>query len=337
MIFHNRPTIGREEISAISKVINSKHIAQGKEVKKFENAFAEYYNLKSNNVVAVNNGTSALYLALWALNAKQKKVYYPNYSCSSLRNATSLIGGNERLLDVKFKSPLTKEYNFRKNSIVINPHMYGFPSVIKKKSIQVIEDSCQSLGIKHNNQPFLSGKITIFSFYATKMMTTAGQGGMIVSKNTSLINEIIDYLNFDYRRDNKIRFNFQMTDVQASMGIVQLKKLNKFIAKRKEIFDFYKNLKLPMLDLKNNENFEPVRYRSIILNKNPNKIIKEFKKFNIQTINPLQPWELLSKSKKYKNSIDLSSQTISLPCYPSLKKKELIQIEQVIDRVSSLL
>ena len=59
--------------------------------------------------------------------------------------------------------------------------------------------------------------------------------------------------------------------------------------------------------------------------------------FSIQIINPLQRWELLSKSKKYKNSIDLSSQTISLPCYPSLKKKELIRIEQVIDRVSSLL
>ena len=47
MILHNRPTIGREEISAISRVINSKYIVQGKEVKKFENAFAEYYNLKS--------------------------------------------------------------------------------------------------------------------------------------------------------------------------------------------------------------------------------------------------------------------------------------------------
>ena len=146
MIFHNRPTIGKEEISAISKVLRSKHIAQGKEVKKFEEAFAKYYNLKDNNVVAVNNGTSALYLALWALNAKGKKIYYPNYSCSSLRNATSLAKGNEHLLDVNSRSPLLQESNFKSKSIVINPHIYGFPSIIKKKkTIKIIEDSCQSL------------------------------------------------------------------------------------------------------------------------------------------------------------------------------------------------
>ena len=58
-----------------------------------------------------------------------------------------------------------------------------------------------------------------------------------------------------------------MTDVQASMGIVQLNKLDKFIAIRNEIFNFYKNLKLPMLDIKYNKKVSPVRYRSILINK----------------------------------------------------------------------
>ncbi len=338
MIFHNRPTIGKEEISAITKVINSKQIAQGNEVKKFEEAFAKYYNLKNDNVVAVNNGTSALYLAFLVLHAKRKKIYYPNYSCSSLRNATALAGGNEHLVDVKPGSPLMKEINFKKKSIVINPHIYGLPSLIqKKRSFKVIEDSCQSLGIKFNKKPFLSGDISIFSFYATKMITTAGQGGMIVSKNSSLIREIKDYLNFDCRRDNKIRFNFQMTDVQASMGIVQLNKLDKFIAIRNEIFNFYKNLKLPMLDIKYNKKVSPVRYRSILINKNPKKLIREFKRFNIQIINPLQKWELLNQNLKHQNSLNLTAQTISLPCYPSLTRKDLKKIEQVIDRFSSIL
>ena len=169
------------------------------------------------------------------------------------------------------------------------------------------------------------------------MLTTAGQGGMIVSKNSSLISEIRDYLNFDCRRDDKVRFNFQMTDIQASMGIIQLKKLNSFIAARSEIFNFYKNLKLPMLDIKYNKKIIPVRYRAILLNKNPKKLIREFKKFNIQVINPLEKWELLNRSLKYRNSLKLTSQTISLPCYPSLKKKELKKIEQAIDSLSSLL
>ena len=76
MIFHNRPTIGRDEILAISRVINSKQISQGSEVKQFQREFARYLKLPVKNVVAVNNGTSALYLALWVLNAKKKNITY---------------------------------------------------------------------------------------------------------------------------------------------------------------------------------------------------------------------------------------------------------------------
>ena len=112
--------------------------------------------------------------------------------------------------------------------------MYGFPSKIKSKSSHpIIEDVCQSLGAKINNKKVgLQTDIGIFSFYATKLITSAGQGGMIISRNSSLISEIRDFLNFDQRQDNKKRFNFNMTDVQAAMGIVQLRRIREFLEKR---------------------------------------------------------------------------------------------------------
>ncbi len=133
MIFHNRPTIGRDETLAISRVINSRQISKGYEVEQFQREFARYLKLPEKNVVAVNNGTSALFLALWVLNAKKKNIIYPTYSCSSLRHATAMIDGKENLRDTKKGSPNMEIGDYKKNSIVINPNMYGFPSIIEKK------------------------------------------------------------------------------------------------------------------------------------------------------------------------------------------------------------
>ncbi len=336
MIPHNRPTIGNREIKEVSKIISSKNISKGTEVRKFEEEFAEYLNISDENVVAVNNGTSALYLALWVLNSKNKRVYYPTYSCSSLRNANHLINGQEKLLDIKSNSPNISLETFKKSSRVIVPHMYGFPSLIKKnKNVFFIEDACQSLGSKYRGNSIIMGNISIYSFYATKIITSAGQGGMLASNDKGLIGEIKDYLDFDQRKDKKNRFNFQMTDIQASMGRVQLDRIEEFIEKRRQIFNYYKQLKLPLLDINYKKNtFEPVRYRAIILSKNQKIIIKKLKTLGVTAINPLEKWELLSDKKKFTNSINLTKNTISLPCFPSLKKKDLKHIEQALDKIS---
>ena len=126
-----------------------------------------------------------------------------------------------------------------------------------------------------------------------------------------------------------------MTDIQAAMGRIQLKKLKDFILKREEIFKFYKNLNLPLLEIDYKSKIKPVRYRVILLNKNPKIIINKFKKLGIEVINPLETSELLSKNKRFKNSIEFTKNTISLPCYPSLRKNDLIKIEQAIDKLRS--
>ena len=339
-IYHNRPSISQLELDSVYKVISSKNLSQAKEVKEFEEEFSSYLGLPKNSAVAISNGTAALYMALWTLKAKGKNIIFPSYTCSSLRHATSMIGGKEKLCDVVEGTPNMSPGLGQKGDIVILTHMYGLPIRFSKKpGVLYIEDACQSLGAKIDGiHTGLQGDIGIFSFYATKIITSAGQGGMLVSRDQSIIEAVRDYLDFDCRNDNKSRFNFQMTDVQAAMGRVQLKRLSEFVEKRKKIFQFYKKLGLSLLQTsKNDLKLESVPYRCILINKNPNLLIKKLKDSGVQAINPLETWELLGNSNQFLSSIKMSQRTVSLPCYPLLNDKNLEEIEIALNGIKKLL
>ena len=287
MIPHNKPTIGTEEELAALRVLRSGLLSQGSEIESFENEFCDFIGLPKGHAVAVSSGTAALYLALWILEADKKIISFPGYVCSALRNATNMIGGNEEILDIKKESPNIKFEGIKKESIAIIPHMYGIPvDVTKIQNMNIIEDCAQSLGAKINGISVgLYGNAGIFSFYATKLMTSGGHGGMYVSKDKKLVDRVRDYREFDYRHDQKKRFNFQMTEIQAAIGREQLKKLPKFLERREEIFQKYKKAGLELLDVGENQNhLSPVRYRAVIKTEEPNKIIKTLESVGVKAI-----------------------------------------------------
>jgi len=338
MIPHNRPTIGAEEKEAALRVLNSGWIAQGDEVRQFENEFCEYLGLPEGHAVCVSSGTAALYLALWAVNAKNKKIGMPVYVCSSLRHATALVGGIEVLIDIEKDSPNIniEDLNTHLPDIAIIPHLYGLPVDISKinKSIIVIEDCAQSLGAKlFNEHTGLHGELGIFSFYATKLITSGGQGGMVVSKKKELIELIRDYREFDCRHDWKTRFNFQMTDLQAAIGRAQLKKLPDFLYKREIIFKKYRDSGINLLDVKYHNNLAPIRYRAILKTKNPKNIISALSKEEIQAIIPIEDWELLGDKRVYINAYNYALESVSFPCYPSLTFEEQNKIIKVFQNL----
>ena len=338
MIPHNRPTLGLEEEEAALRVIRSGWVAKGKEVESFENEFCEFMGLPKGHAAAVSSGTAALFLALVMLGGSGKNVGSPGYVCSALRNAVYMSEGKNVLVDVGHNSPNIDlgKLSEENPQIAIVPHMFGIPiNISNLKKIPIIEDCAHALGARVNGKPVgLEGEFGIFSFYATKMITSCGQGGMIISKDKYLIKEIVDYVNFDNRRDKKKRFNFQMSDVQAAMGRVQFSRLNEFIEKRDKIFRYYKDLGLPLIDIKyKNENTSSVRYRIILMCKNPELIKRKLFIKNIAVINPLETQELLSENKQFKFAKKLTKSTISLPCYPSLKKSELIKIGKEITKL----
>ena len=321
MIEHNKPTMGIKEEEAVIRVLRTRCLVGGNETEEFENEFCDFVGLPKGHAVAVSSGTAALYLALWALEGDKKTISFPGYVCSALRNATNMIGGNEEIIDIKKETPNIKFEEIKKESIVIAPHMYGIPvDITKIKNNIIIEDCAQSLGAKINGISVgLHGNAGIFSFYATKLITSGGHGGMYVSKNKKLVDRVKDYREFDYRHDQKKRFNFQMTEIQAAIGREQLKKLPKFLERREEIFQKYKKAGLELLDVGKNQNhLSPVRYRAVIKTEEPNKIIKSLESVGVKAIVPTEDWELLGKHELLPNAVELSRKTVSLPIYPTL-------------------
>src|SRR5699024_1426393 len=128
---HNRPTLGIEEEKAAIRVLKAGWVAQGVEVKKFEDEFCDFLNIDRGLAVAVSSGTAALYLSLLALKAQGRKVAYPAYVCSAVRHAITLAGGKQQLMDSSQSSPNIKLSSYHSSSdIILVPHMYGIPQEI---------------------------------------------------------------------------------------------------------------------------------------------------------------------------------------------------------------
>ena len=331
LIPHNRLTLGTLEEKTAIDVIRSGWLVQGTAVESFENELCHYLDIPIGSAVAVSSGTAALYLTLEAIEAKGKNIAIPFYCCPALRNATNFAGGTPVLFDSKIDSPNINTYDITQTmDIAIIPHLFGIPQKIQKTRINsyIIEDCAQSLGAKVDEIPVgLQGDVSIFSFYATKLITSGGQGGMIVSKDKSLIKELKDYRTFHQKADAKNRFNFEMTDLQAAIGTAQLRQLPNFLKRRDEIYEQYLEANLPLLEQKSG--ITPVRYRAILQTEKQTELIEALAKDNIIATMPLHPSELFGLTDPFPNAHYWLHHTVSLPIYPSLRNEEVKRIIKI--------
>jgi perosamine synthetase len=208
--------------------------------------------------------------------------------------------------------------------------MFGIPiNISNLKKIPIIEDCAHALGARVNGKPVgLEGEFGIFSFYATKMITSGGFGGMLISKNKKHVDEVIDYIVYDKKNDSNRRFNFQMGDLQAAIGREQLRKLPNFLERREKIFKKYKDAGLDILDVPTEDSqvLQPVRYRAVMKTKNQIKTIKSLKDNGIITEILNNEWILSQNPTKFPNSLNMVHNTISLPIYPSLSDENIEKI-----------
>ena len=358
MIPHNRPTISTLDSDAIAKVIASGYIAQGQQVAAFERTMADYVGLKYG--CALSSGTSSLFVALKVAGVGHgDKVIIPTYVCSALLNAIYMAGATPILLDVD-----RINYNIVWNQVIaaideqtkaiIVPHIHGMPTYIDKsllpKGVTLIEDCATAVNsyVSYNGEKKHVGNIgdmAVFSFYATKYFTT-GQGGMVCTNDETLCRKLIEYRDFDCCEQYEPRFNFQMTDMQAAMGLTQMERLVEFAAMRKQIASIYKELckckgwKHQGCERQGGAEYTLFAndYRFIIEleNKESRDSLMENLEINgIRTIVPIERYELLHNylhlnPAKFVNAEQIVDVTLSLPIYPSLTDMELEQITTIL-------
>jgi dTDP-4-amino-4,6-dideoxygalactose transaminase len=337
---HSRPTLGPAEAKAVSQVIESGYIAEGELVKKFENAFAQF--LGAEYATSTNSGTSALHLTLLAMGVGLgDEVIIPSYVCSALLNAVNYTRATPILADIDPETynldvtDVRKRINKNTKAIVV-PHAFGLAAdmdSLLELDVPIVEDCAQAIGAISNLRPVgLFGVAAIFSFYATKVITT-GEGGMVATNSRDIAARIEDLKAYDKREDYKVRFNYKMNDIQAALGIVQLKQLEFLIRRRKEIakryhraFNSYR-IKLPPSDSGH------IYFRYVLdLNMDSRPWTHELARMGIICERPIHcPLHQTLKCSGYPATEKAWKQSLSIPIYPTLNDEE---ISRIIDSVS---
>lgn len=356
------PSLSNDEKSNVLKCLNENWISsKGEFVKKFENSFKKKFNYKFATVTT--NGTTALHLALMALNIKKgDEVIVPNLTYVAPVNAIKYVGAKPILIDVSKESWLMeiekiKNKINKKTKAILLVHLYGSCcdldqiNILKKKyKIKIIEDCAEAIGTKYKKRFVGSvGDISTFSFYGNKTITT-GEGGMLVTKMKYFYDKIVKLKSQGLdinKKDNFynheiVGYNYRMTNVCAAIGYSQLKKINSFILKKKKINFLYKKfLQSNKINFQKIDKFCSSSYWLItILFSSSNmkkKVVKYLKKKNIETRPIFKPMNQLnmykSPNRHFKNSINLFSRGISLPSHPNLRLKEIEYISNNINKI----
>ena len=240
------PITGEEEAAAVKEVILSGSFVSGKNVAKFEEEFASYIGV--NAAAAVNSGTAALHIALALLNiGPGDEVIVPPLTFMSTITAVFHQNAIPVFADIDKDSFCISPEDIRKRittrtKAIIPVHLYGNSAemdeimrIAEEYNLYVIEDCAQAHGTEYNGTKVGSiGHIGVFSFFATKHMTT-GEGGIITSNNEDWVKKARIIRNHGLiNRDDHVclGYNYRMDEMAAAMGLVQLRKLDYFNKQR---------------------------------------------------------------------------------------------------------
>ena len=341
---YNIKSAGKE----IKKIIDKDWISSGgQNVIKFEKLFAKFVGAKY--AISMSNGTVALISSLSFVVKKNEFVALPALTFGACGNAILSVGAKPVFIDtekdkwlISFED-LKKKYKKTPFKALINVHLNGYATeeidkikkFCKKNKIFLIEDCAEAFGTKINNKHVGTyGDIGTFSLFANKTITT-GEGGMCITNNSKIAKKI--KILRDHGMDPKKKYwhiikgyNHRMTNLQATIGISQIKQAKKIFELREKIYNQYINsLKFEKFfdEIKPSKNMEPVMwYFPFTVNKKfafkKKALLKFLKKNHIETRNffyPLDQMKVFSKKRVCMNSNDISNRSFYLPLYPDLK------------------
>jgi perosamine synthetase len=263
MIILSKPSIGPEEIAAVTQVLESGMLAGGARVAAFEEAFAAATGVQ--HAVAVGSGTASLHLGLLAIGiGPGDDVIVPSFTFAASVNSVRMTGATPVFVDIdpddytihaEAVAPLINE----RTKAVMPVHLYGqmapmdaIVTLAEAEGIDIVEDAAQAHLAESSGRIAGSvGRVAGFSFYPTKNMTT-GEGGMITTHDADVAERARWLRNqgMAARYEHKmIGLNERMTEIEGAIGLVQLSKLPGWTERRREIASIYRQRLDPRLGL----------------------------------------------------------------------------------------
>ncbi|MDA7733962.1 UDP-4-amino-4,6-dideoxy-N-acetyl-beta-L-altrosamine transaminase [Candidatus Pelagibacter sp.] len=381
MIPYGRQYITDDDIIEVEKVLRSDYLTQGPTVPKFEQSVIEYCSAKY--AIAVNSATSALHIACLSLDLGQGDWLWtsPNTFVASA-NCGRYCGANIDFVDIDPKTYnmsidvlseklIQAEKNGRLPKIVVPVHFAGQPcnmqaifDLSKKYNFKIIEDASHAIGSSYKKNKVGSCKysdITVFSFHPVKIITTA-EGGMALTNNKDVAEKINrlrthgitkDKKKMDQRPENEIwnyqqielGFNYRMNDIQAALGLNQIKRLDEYIERRHKIAKVYddelKNLPV-IIPWQSTESYSsyhlyPLRIKNSKFQKKfYNELIENKIGVNLHytPVHRHPYYENLGfKKNDYPESEKFHCEALSIPIYFSLTNEEQKYVIEVLKKV----
>lgn len=365
MIPYGKQIIDDDDVNAVIEALKSPLITQGPIVKQFENALASYCGVK--HAVAVNSGTAALHIACLALGiGKGDLVWVSPITFVASANCALYCGADVDFVDIDYETGNMSAVALKKKlctstrlpKAIIVVHLAGLPADMEEISnlarhygIKIIEDACHALGARYKNT--ITGDctysdITVFSFHPVKAITTA-EGGMAVTNDLNLANKMRIYGCHGITRDSSLMddryegdwyyeqqylgYNYRMPEINAALGLSQLKHLDQWVKTRNDYADFYfEKLSNCSIELPTKLNDRYCAYHLFILKVAPEKRKQIFDKLKKASIGvnvhyiPVYHQPYYQKNRKYApllNTEKFYQKIITVPLCPAITLDDL--------------
>ena len=266
------PDITEEEIEAVVSVLRSPRLSLGPKLEEFEHAMAEYVG--AEHAVGVSSGTAGLHLALLALGVGPgDEVIVPSFTFVAVANAVRYVRAVPVFADIDAESlnldPARVEAAITpRTRAMIAVHTFGRPAdmaalgqIARRHQLRLIEDACEALGAEIDGRRVGTfGEAAVFAFYPNKQITT-GEGGMVVTQDAAVARRVRALRNHGRTGDAwlehaEVGYNYRLSEIQAALGIVQLGRVEKILARREAVARRYgallqgnAALRLPAVDV----------------------------------------------------------------------------------------
>jgi perosamine synthetase len=350
----SKPWLGDEEKQAVAAVLESGQLAQGARVSEFEERFAEYCRVR--HAVATSSGTTALWVALLAHGiGPGDEVITSPFTFIASANAILYTGAKPVFVDIE---PDTFNIDARQieakitshTKAILPIHLFGYPcdmnalmGIADKHHLAVIEDACQAHGADIDGKRAGSWGTGCFSFYATKNMAM-GEGGIITTNDDAVADRARLLRAHGMRQryyHESLGYNFRLTDIQAAIGVEQLKKLERYnerrIANARYLNAHLEGVVTPTIKPGYRHVFHQYTIR---VKRNRDQAVAKLAEKGVGSgifypvpVHRQQVYQELGYRDDLPESEAAAREVLSLPIHPQVSERDLVQIAQAVNEI----